>query len=133
MDVAFGVFIQHWMIEENRAKEEVWRVTSRLRRTVACEQILLNRRLIFAFKMIIQQMMDMIEEDDVDNQEFDELFDIAHHLAVDLLTHKEVFGVCDKCESGLVEFAVDDSGSDLAAVCQNCQECHMYIDNIFSH
>lgn len=128
---AFSVFIQHWMKEENEMKAQQWREMLRLRQNVACESILLNRRIIYAFKIIIATMMDMIAEGDNDNEEFDELFEIANRLAVDVVVNEVVYGVCDHCESGLVKFRVEENCNDMAAVCRNCEEVHMHLHNIF--
>lgn len=128
---AFNIFIQHWMKEENQLKKEAWLESLHLRQRVACQKVLSNRRTILIFKATVQILMEMIDEGDTETQEFEEMFQIANRLAVDVVVNREIFGVCYLCESGLVEFVVDDTGKDLVAVCKNCDEIHLYLDNIF--
>lgn len=128
---AFSIVLQHWVKEENQLKERKWREELKGRQNVACERMLLNRRTIRAFKTIVHTMIEMMEEDMFETEDFNDLFEMASHLAVDVIVNEDVFGVCTKCESGIVRFYVMDNQQDLGAVCTHCGEYHLYLRNIF--
>lgn len=126
---AFSVFVQHWLIEENQIKTQM-REAFRLRRQVACESLLLDRRINYAFRVIMETILE-IEMSEENQDDFEELYELAERLAVDVVVHNVVHSVCDKCHSGIVRFRVVADGRDLMAVCGNCDEAHMHLMNIF--
>ena len=131
MEKAFGVFIQHWMKEENEMKEQKWREGLRARQNVACEKVLLNRRTIRAFRTIVETMLEMIGENMEEMEEYFDLCEMANRIAVDVIVNEEVLGVCDACHSGVVKFFVAENRTDMGAVCGHCDELHLYLNNIF--
>lgn len=117
---AFGIFIQHWLKEENAVKADRWRENLRMRQVVACERILLSRRIVNGLKLLVAHWLDMIEQDNLgEDEEVLELVELIHELVKDVIQHREIYGVCNACNQGLVRFCRE--GYEVLAVCGNCK------------
>jgi hypothetical protein len=110
---AFGVFVNHWLIEENRAKHKRFK----MRQEKTCLKIIVNRKAI----LLLNEVYSRLQEGNFDGEEEEEeTIDIFRYLAFDLMTNNESMGCCEKCHQGMIRFNCTIHFF-LVAECDGCQ------------
>lgn len=126
---AFSIFIQHWLLEENKAKKEVYYTHCKKE----FEKFIRNRKIVLTLILLEEQLFQlMFQEDDVEMEHEEEIAEIAMvclFLAKKVGLGKEVLGICKSCEKGIVRFNIEEQTS-VKAVCAHCKEVRFCFENV---
>lgn len=122
---AFQVFLEHWLVEENRAR-------LRQNQKRACEKILLNRKTMDMLDRVLSCISDMVYVDAENYQDYDELMNYARQLAHDILMREEIWGLCPCCHSGIIRFFLyGREHTDFVGECSSCMGYPIVIPDLF--
>lgn len=107
---AFSIFIQHWLIQENKIKRRKKAIES-------CSRVIQNRKKINKMETYMRRVL-------AGNIDY---YSILNEYAYMFYSCKEPFGLCESCQLGIYRFCIDPSSTldynVYKIVCTHCKEC----------
>lgn len=120
----FNVFLDHWMIEENRAKRKDYFQRMRLK---------INGSLVS--RHLVDRFFEMYETYEMALEQGDQGLNLLHQIqnsAMMLIVIRAVGGVCRTCGKSFMRFEIFQR-EDFMLVCQNerCRDITFFVINLF--